>query len=176
MPSLDEVKSQLRQAGVTTTDHMRAVGELPRILWEDERIERMIDGAYHKAGGILIATNRRLLFVAKGLLGRFQTEDFAYGRITSIYGDINLRFGTIVVLAAGNASHIEQVNKAKAEEFVRHVRARIAALAEQPRAPTPPQVPSMDTITQLERLSKLRDQGILSEDEFNQQKKKILGF
>lgn len=43
-------------------------------------------------------------------------------------------------------------------------------------APPPPPPPQDDTITQLERLADLKDQGILTEEEFAAQKAKILGI
>jgi hypothetical protein len=45
------------------------------------------------------------------------------------------------------------------------------------QAPLPPApAPEEDMITQLERLSALKDQGILTEDEFAAQKAKLLGL
>ncbi len=46
-----------------------------------------------------------------------------------------------------------------------------AAVAPPPPAP----VPQEDTISQLERLGALKDQGVLTEEEFQAQKAKILG-
>ena len=44
-----------------------------------------------------------------------------------------------------------------------------------PAAPAPAAPSENDTITQLEKLGKLRDQGILTDDEFTAEKAKILG-
>lgn len=49
------------------------------------------------------------------------------------------------------------------------------ATYEQPAAP-PPAPAQPDTITQLKELAELRDQGILTEEEFAAQKAKILGM
>lgn len=42
--------------------------------------------------------------------------------------------------------------------------------------PTPPAAPQADYIEQLERLAALRDQGIITQDEFEAKKKEILGI
>lgn len=42
-------------------------------------------------------------------------------------------------------------------------------------APPPPAAPAPDMIQQLKDLAELKDQGILTEEEFSQQKAKILG-
>ena len=49
---------------------------------------------------------------------------------------------------------------------------------EQEYAPPPPAEPTQedDVITQLERLSALKDQGVLTEEEFAAQKAKLLGL
>jgi hypothetical protein len=44
-----------------------------------------------------------------------------------------------------------------------------------PAAPPPAAAPQVDIVSQLKSLAELRDQGILTEDEFTAQKAKILG-
>jgi hypothetical protein len=49
------------------------------------------------------------------------------------------------------------------------------APAPQQVAPAPAEAPQVDMITQLKELGELRDQGILTEEEFAAQKAKLLG-
>jgi hypothetical protein len=44
------------------------------------------------------------------------------------------------------------------------------------QAPAPPPPPQQDTVEQLKRLAELRDQGVLTEEEFTAEKRKILGM
>ena len=46
---------------------------------------------------------------------------------------------------------------------------------QQEMAPPPPAEPQADPVTQLRELAKLRDDGILTEEEFADEKRKILG-
>jgi len=57
--------------------------------------------------------------------------------------------------------------------------ARISQLeaqqAAQPPPPAAPQEPQVDVVTQLERIGKLHEQGVLTDEEFAAQKAKLLG-
>ena len=55
----------------------REVKELPKILWDDEEVLDLVQGFYNNGTGILVATQKRLLFVDKGLLGGLKVEFFA---------------------------------------------------------------------------------------------------
>ena len=45
------------------------VKELAKILWTDEQPMKMARGTYHGGNGIIVATDRRLIFIDKGLIG-----------------------------------------------------------------------------------------------------------
>ena len=53
--------------------------------------------------------------------------------------------------------------------------AQVAPPPQEQYAPPPPPAPEEDVITQLERLGALKAQGILTEEEFQAQKAKLLG-
>ena len=87
--------------------------------------------------------------------------------------------GTAVVAGTAGAVHHHQ-NKKWAQQDYEEQQAmqqeQYAPPEEQyaPQAPAAP-APEEDMITQLERLGALRDQGILTEEEFEAQKAKLLG-
>ncbi|MBJ7339637.1 SHOCT domain-containing protein [Mycolicibacterium sp.] len=59
----------------------------------------------------------------------------------------------------------------------RRQRDRWATAAAEPRQPVPappPAAPTVDVLEQLERLGRLRDSGVLTEDEFAAQKARLL--
>jgi hypothetical protein len=56
--------------------------ELPSILWKDEHIERLVQGSYGGGTGLLVSTNKRLVFVDKGMT-KLKVEDFPYDKISS---------------------------------------------------------------------------------------------
>jgi hypothetical protein len=159
----------------------REVKQLPAILWEDERVENIIRGFYANGTGILVATNKRLVFVDKGV-AKLRVEDFPYDKITSIQYNLGFAGGTLTIFASGNKADIQHVPKDQCKTFGDFVRARItgasrhASLDASPvAAPSPAAPPTRgDVIDQLERLTKLRDQGALTEEEFQAQKGKVL--
>ena len=53
--------------------------------------------------------------------------------------------------------------------------AEAAAAQSAPQAPPPAAAPQQDTVTQLKELAELKNQGILTEEEFAAEKAKILG-
>ena len=64
MPTLDEIKTQIISINETSKlIGRKEIKELPDILWEDEIVENLIQGFYNNGNGILVATNRRLIFI-----------------------------------------------------------------------------------------------------------------
>lgn len=176
MPTLEEVKKQIKSLDEASRFLGRKeIKELPSILWEDEHVEKMVQGIYEKGLGILVATNKRLIFVDKGLLYGLRVEDFPYEKITSIQYKTGLIFGEITIFASGNKADIEQIEKKQARNFAEYIRARIteskdhAAMSAQNS-----RVTALDIADQIRKLAELRDQGILTEQEFLSQKRKIL--
>jgi hypothetical protein len=62
-------------------------------------------------------------------------------------------------------------------EVSQEVQGQHVVYSQQPQqaAPAPAPAPHEDSISQLERLGALKDQGVLTEEEFQAQKAKILG-
>ncbi len=178
MPSLDEIKSQIKGiGGLDSFLGRREIKELPNVIWHDERVENIVQGSYNNGLGILIATNKRLVFVDKGMFFGLKVEDFPYDKISSIQYETGLLLGSITIFTSGNKAVIDNVEKSKARSFGDWIRARISTakenVLEQPKA----KVPSSNSdviLEKLERLAKLKEQGILTEDEFQKQKQIIL--
>lgn len=154
------------------------IDELPNILWDDEVPERIVQGFYKNGNGILVATNKRVIFVNKGWVS-LKVEDFPYDRISSIEYGTGLVLGKIIIYSSGNKAVIEQVSKEYVRDFADYVRARSTKASSHastpPVAHTTPMSPGVDDpLSKLERLAKLRDQGAISPEEYDLLKKKLL--
>lgn len=80
----------------------------------------------------------------------------------------------MIVYASGNSAALEKIIDARAaQKFADYVRAKLSA--PKPGAPPSTAFATTDIADQLKRLAKLREQGILTEDEFQVQKRKLLG-
>lgn len=179
MPTIEEVQAQLRNLdNCSKLASFREIRELPNILGEGEKIEKMIQGNYGESSsiGVLVATNRRLVVVDKGLIYGVRVEDFSYDRISPMEYRTGLVMGKIIMYAAGNKAEIQYCDKEHVQSFVEHARARTTGVTKSASAPNPQsEPPQPDFISQLERLGKLRDRGVLTEEEFQAQKRRLLG-
>lgn len=187
MPSMDEIRPVLEKLdGASVLLGRKEIKELPSILWENEMPEAIIQGFYNNGTGILVCTNSRLIFIDKGLIYGLKVEDFPLKNISSIQYETGMIFGKITIFASGNKADIEQLDKKQARNFSEFVRSKISKGAETTsNAPPPIPTPNDTNITesksstdimieQLERLAALRDKGILTDEEFESQKAKIL--
>ncbi len=100
--------------------------------------------------------------------------DFSYGLLTSIEYKKGLSFGEITLLAAGDRTRFHQIPKDLVEGIVQTIRERMAMSTNhnQPAARTEPQASVAD---ELIKLASLRDSGVLTQEEFDTQKAKLIG-
>lgn len=158
----------------------RDVKKLPEYLNGGERVLRMAGGVVAGKNGLLVATDRRALFVAEGVVNH-SFEDFPYDRITTVTSSRGMTFGKIVISTAGAARVVEQVVKGEAEALAALIRERVEGTTrtryETPAAPsaTGAATTPISVASELRELAELRDQGILTSEEFAAQKAKLLG-
>ena len=156
----------------------REIKELPNILWEDELPEQCVTGTYKNNSGVLVATDRRMLFVDKGFLGQLKVEDFPYDKISSIESNRGILLGSITIYASGNQERIDNIPKAQIDSFVAAQRDKISSLkhknAVDPSPSSHSGSQSQSVIDELEKIGKLHQQGILTDDEFEQAKARLL--
>ncbi len=117
----------------------------------------------------MVATDRRLIFVDKELMYGLKVEDFSYDKISSIQYETSLLLASIDIHASDNIVEIDGVGKYYAELFCEKVRDFMARPKEYFQAKPEPTI-----LDQLEQLGRLKENGVLSEEEFNNQKKKLL--
>ena len=180
MPTLEDVKTQIKSIdGMSKFLGSKEIKELPDILWENESVENLISGTYNNGNGILVATNCRLIFVDKGLIFGLKVEDFPLDKITSIQYSTGILLGKLTIFASGNKAIIENVDKVQVRLFGDFVRNKISTKSSEEPVKKDFSVNENvqnqdDIVSKLERLAKLKAQGILTEEEFIQQKQKIL--
>jgi putative oligomerization/nucleic acid binding protein len=79
-------------------------------------------------------------------------------------------------VVAGTATAVSnRVSRRQAERWQRQEYYDEPAPAYQEPPPPPPAAPAPDPIEQLQRLAALKDQGVLTDEEFTAQKAKLLG-
>jgi len=176
MPTLEEINEQLKSINAAQRYiGKKEIKELPNILWQDEKIEKLTVGFYNGGSGILVATNKRVVFVDKGLFFGLRVEDFPYDKISSIEYKTGFGSGKIKIYCSGNKAEIDHVLAEDVKNVSEYIRARttpITANVSLTQETVSKEKP--DLISMLERLAALKSQGILTEEEFLTQKQKIL--
>jgi hypothetical protein len=100
-------------------------------------------------------------------LVRFASTSFSYEQAGL--------WAKLVILSAGSSFELKRTRISRAPLFVSHVHNRMSSAH---TASTQPQqdaiVPGEDILSKLERLKSLRDDGVLTVEEFDEQKQRIL--
>lgn len=169
---LAEIRGQIAQLGFNDRSAIwgrKEIDELPRVLGAEEKVDNLVLGMYNNALGMLISTDRRLIFIDKGMVA-LKVEDFPLDKISSIQYETGVLFGSITIHTSANIAMIDKVEKESARRFAEGARDKLS----RPKAATAANVVQPSVLEQLEKLGKLKDSGILSEAEFDEQKKKLL--
>lgn len=145
-------------------------------LGDDELPEGGIFALYGRALGFLWATNKRLLYAGRraGLFSKQSVFiEHSYDRITSIETTTKPSALSVIKIKAGAETTEYKImpTAARSDEFVELVRKKVSTTANKQTDSS-----SNDLVTQLERLSQLRDQGKLTVDEYTAAKAKILNL
>lgn len=177
--SNSRIQVQLENIGISKSSSpaiwgRKEIEELPSIIPEDEEIFELIQGNYNGGQGILVATNKRLLFVDKGIFYGLKIEDFGLAKITSIQYESGFISADIKIMASGNIAKITNVDKNLGKVFCEKVRIKLS----EPKQTTSVTVvqQQVDVADQLIKLAGLKDNGILTQAEFDAQKAKLLGI
>lgn len=140
-------------------------------------------GAMTKRNATIAVTDRRVVIFSKKL-GGYDVQDFAYGLLTGVNHKKGFTFGNMDFRASGDSAHLTMVPKDEVERIAQLVRDRIA-LSHRPDGPgaTVPSVgqsngavePStLSVADEIRKLGELRDAGLLSQEEFDTQKTRLL--
>lgn len=146
----------------------------------DEEILYSVLGAYETKimgsdsvrNGVFLATNKRLLFYAKKLTG-YDLESFPYSNISSFEASKGFMGHSISFFASGNEVKMKWINDGDVKGFMDHLRHNAGKKDDSPTE-QPTNENKRSIVDDLKELAELRDSGILTEEEFQQQKEKIL--
>jgi hypothetical protein len=153
--------------------------DVQTVLAPGEVVLDFTDGMFKQGALITSGARRTGLFVTDRRVGFFTRKigghkvlDFAYGLITSVEYKNGMAFGEIRISAPGSRVIFTRVPKEDVERVGQAIRDRVA-MAMSPAAPAA-QSP-VSVADEIEKLAGIRDKGLLTEDEFQAQKAKLLG-
>jgi Bacterial PH domain len=137
---------------------------------EGENVIDVVGGTLKLNGndgmGIFVLTNHRIFFMDKSMFN-IKIEEITFEKITNISYKKSIVYGDIILTTAGGAINIGSISKAFVQEWVDNAKKYIDK-----KVSVNSSVSSLD---ELEKLATLKEKGILTEKEFKEQKKKILG-
>ena len=102
----------------------------------DEHVDRMTAGLYGLERGLLVLTDRRLIFINYHIMSE-TAADIPLRNITSVAWQSERRLGAIVISTAEGKTEIKNVDHSDGKDFVDVVRARLCAPGPTSAAPGP---------------------------------------
>lgn len=145
---------------------------LPEILETGEEVLAFASGLLDGNTWLIALTDRRVLFLDKGMLYGLKQISIDLDRVNSVQGSTGLLLGKIIITDGAQSYKIESVPKKTVGPFTNKVRDTISR--RKAAGASPMDQPS-DRIGQIERLVALKDAGVLTEEEFAAEKERILG-
>jgi Bacterial PH domain/Short C-terminal domain len=176
---------------ITNEIELEEIRRIANRLGKDEKVIFVARQSRFKPGGskgspaTFFVTSQRLIVRNPSMMG--MREDFSfvhYDRISSLNVKKGFFSSTLKIMAEGFAGDIDAIDKEKAEKIMSYieekmnqtttsaVQSRTDATASATTTTYNPQ--SSSAADELTKLAKLKEQGILSEPEFNQIKQEIL--
>ena len=142
----------------------------------NENIHAVIKGVYVTAYfgnsvtrmGIFLATDTRLVVFAKKLIG-FELESFPYGKISSIEMSKGLLMGYVMSFySSGNKVSMMWIDGQKeVQDFVDFIKFKIGKIDSS-------DISNESIPEQIKKLAELNEQGILTDQEFQDKKQELL--
>lgn len=174
----EEILKRMKELKVEVYGTKNEIKELPNIMYQGETLEYVTSGTLNGNTWLISCTNKRVLFLDKGVFFGCKQLETPLEKINSVETSKGLIFGTIKIWDGAGAMKIETVPKTALQPFAEAINSAREALRD--RTPEVKVVQheekNNNSLDDLERLAKLKEQGILTEEEFVAKKKQILGL
>jgi len=153
----------------------KELNHLPEILGDGEQVLAFTSGMMDGNTWLITLTDRRVIFLDKGMIYGLKQTTIDLDKINAITGETGLFLGKIRIEDGAKERTISNVWKKTVVRFTNKARDAIE-VRKHPKHAAPAPVPQAadDVVSKLERLAALKGNGILSQEEFDQQKSKLL--
>jgi hypothetical protein len=190
MPSGTDRKEGDRSTSSSITDitdknELEEIRRIANRVGKDEKVIFVAKQSRFKPGGskgspdTLYVTSKRLIVRNPSMMG--MRENFAlinYDKISSLNIEKGVFSSTLKIRADGFAGNIDAIDKDKAERILSYIKERMdqATTTSAVHSTTDTTIPNpqLSAADELTKIARLKEQGILSEAEFNQMKQEIL--
>lgn len=150
----------------------KELNHLPEVLSDGEQVLAFTSGLMDGNTWLVTLTDRRIIFLDKGMIYGLKQTAIDLDKVNSVSGQTGIIFGKITIEDGASSRLIDNVWKKTVVAFTNKVRDAIEARKSR-HAPAS-QPAGDDVVTKLERLAALLEKGIINQEEFAQQKAKLL--
>lgn len=177
--SKDKLKEEMKRLASVVSDApfgtKKEFFHLPEILNAGETPLAIASGQMDGNTWLITLTNKRVIFLDKGMLFGVKQVDVNLQNIVSVGGKTGLLLGEITISTSGQNYTIKNVMKASVIPFTNLVNETRNNTAQSSQTTAQSSVASQDDIiVKIERLAKLKADGVLTDEEFQQQKQRVL--
>ncbi|WP_131797275.1 SHOCT domain-containing protein [Chryseobacterium kwangjuense] len=175
---LKEIKYQLAQVGANLSMFTKGeIKELPRILAVDEVILAATDAQFLKTvdAGMLLVTPKRIISVSKAMFSPVKVNEYLNEDITAV-SYVDHQMSPIIKIHTEDRivdfeCFFDRLDAERFYGFIQKIynQEKAQKKIQEAKEATPDLI-----LEQLEKLGKLRENGILTNEEFTEQKKKLL--
>ena len=177
-PSLpDGFQAELDRIGKETGDSQflgstkKEMHHLPSILSSNEHLIAFTSGYMSGNTWLIALTDRRIIFLDKGWLYGLKQVTIDLDKVNAVSGSTGLIFGDVLIEDNASQRKIKNVPRGSVIKFTNKVR---DAIEIRKHATTGGAPKANDASTQLSQLASLHEKGLITLDEFNLQKARIL--
>ena len=171
--NIETVLKQLKDAGVYDTfGTKKEIKSLPEILYDDEVIQYATSGLVNGNTVLAVLTQKRLLFIDKGFFYGVRTTEIPLDMVNGVSYSKGLLLGEISVMNGTTSVKVGNVAKQTTDIMANAIKENAEKYKKQLHGYS---AQAEGTVAdELLKLKGLLDAGILSQEEFETQKAKIL--
>jgi len=177
---------------ITDKSELEEIQRISKRLGKDEKVIFVAKQSRFKPGGskgspaTLFVTSQRLIVRNPSMMGlREHFSSVNYDKISSLKVEKGVFSSTLKIGAEGFAGDMDAIDKKKAEKILGYIEEKMAqattmttsavhSTTDTATTTTAVSDPQLSAADELSKLARLKEQGILSEAEFNQMKQEIL--
>lgn len=152
----------------------KEVKYLPNILRDDEEIYYITSGRLQGNTWLITCTNKRLLFLDRGLFFGTKTKEFRLEKINGVSYSQNLIWGVINIEHGGNGFTIGGVKKRTVKKMTEAIQKAIEEYFDDSLSENNKYYYKNDNFTQIKIYKELLDLNIITEEEFLKKKLELL--
>lgn len=183
MPTIEQVRRQAEKLQAPGVEKgfiqsffvtKKEIDYLPKVLDENENLRALCSGFMNGVTWLAVCTDKRIIFLHRGMIFGIKQMQVPLDRVQSIDNQTGLIFGHIRIWDGASAIVVSMVLKQSVLQFVKLAKQAIDEHKRGMIPGHPPAAAPVDIASQLERLAALKEKGVLTEEEFQQQKRKLL--